>query len=986
VSNTEQVLRILDETLALRSPMDGSTEELYRVGVAMVERFTRIATIATEYKAGSIDCLIALLTAEPHFSYKYQPLLRGLAGSPLGTPNDYDGDDVVRFWRSWLDDNAKPEFAQVDWRASCPRVALANDAFVCPPVEELMRGFVEDDDPIVRYALARNQSLPESIWSLLSLSPEEDIRFELLLQRAHDPIVLRMFSEDRSDMIRAWVAWQPQTPTSALAHLAHDTAPKVRDALLNRELLPEPILSYLTECGDTVIEEKAAKKLRVRAHREELREAMLDRKVSAVEALLDKERGLAEATYAGNITPLHLATFPPAVETAYLICRALDQAGAESNAPDALGYTPCDLALRATQPIAAKMVKFLRCGSKEPVHTPPDAVVTRRPDESIDMLNARLEGMFDNSRLDLTAAIWRKLYDSLLDVLQRGGVSELQVTAWQPQALDSVPFILHTQGMREKLLSLASAADMKQAEAARSLFFEIASLPMDAQLAPHQMGRNPLLLWGGAVLDGVVAESELESAAKAARAVADKSVRALDMMTIIGHLVTLGHLIAQFVEEAPVESFVRFCSIAGYDFKIESRGRSVVEYTDPASRDAFPKGQNQSPTSIPVLESDQLALLPGRDAYLAYLKENGLSENAVLGILPEINAEQRRKVNQALMTALENGYEGLLKNVERASISNTNVLLAEINRRLIVRFTDHQVVAAKDVYAGVFPTNTFNAHVVRRADQPLVLVNTGAFELLEGAIVPFSLLKPGSARQQARVLARFVRQYCEERVLPQGDQFEDFQADEERSKLGVYLLTAAEDFVLAHEYGHLANGHVGNEAVELPLSDGRSIQVPSRQFNEEYEADRWGVHALLSSALNTGSNEEHLIICSGPLLFLSVAGLVEGYHAKLGLNQDTHPPAITRYTEIRTALAKSGFNRHTHVGASFRDFCAIVAVELDIRWSRDEGVTLAIDGIGGLVDEGLQDAVPILDQGKKQTAENVSKKMRPWWQYWREGD
>jgi hypothetical protein len=151
--------------------MDRSAEELYRVGVAMVERFTRIDTIATEYKGGSIDCLIALLTAEPHFSYKYQPLLRELAGNPPGIPHDYDGNDVVRFWRNWLDDNSKPEFAQVDWRASCPRVALANDAYVCPPVEEQMQRFVEDDDPIVRYALARNRSLPEHICFFLSLFP-----------------------------------------------------------------------------------------------------------------------------------------------------------------------------------------------------------------------------------------------------------------------------------------------------------------------------------------------------------------------------------------------------------------------------------------------------------------------------------------------------------------------------------------------------------------------------------------------------------------------------------------------------------------------------------------------------------------------------------------------------------------------------------------------------------------------------------------------
>ena len=236
-----------------------------------------------------------------------------------------------------------------------------------------------------------------------------------------------------------------------------------------------------------------------------------------------------------------------------------------------------------------------------------------------------------------------------------------------------------------------------------------------------------------------------------------KNVRALDMMTVIGQVVALGHLVAQFVEEAQVEHFVRFCSLAGYHFKIASQERVVADYVDPMWRIAFPSRPSRSPAPTPVLEPGQLVVLPGREDYLAYLKENELSEDSVLGIVPKLDAERRRKVNQVLMTALDSGYESLVQSVERASASNTNVLLAEINRRLVLRFAEHAVVAAKNVYAGVFPTNTFNAHVVYRGAQPLILVNTGAFELLEGAIVPFSVLKPGSARQQARVLAGFVR-------------------------------------------------------------------------------------------------------------------------------------------------------------------------------------------------------------------------------------
>jgi len=983
VSEKEQILRMLDKTLALRPALNGTGEELWRAEVAMAERWEKLAAVVTEYGTGAIECLIAFLTAEPHFGFKYQPMLKELVNNPPGTPNDYDGNDCVRFWRNWLEDNSKPEYAQVDWRRICPRLARANDAYTSPGIEEQMRTFLEDDDSVVRYALARNPDLPEQTWSLLALSPEEDIRFELVSRRSCEPLVLKIFSEDPSPMIRSWVAWQPQTPPSALAHLARDTERTVRESLLRRESLPEPILSYLTDCGDDAIQEGAAKKLRVAAHRDELREAIFSRNVKTVEALLAEERSLAEVAYAGQVTALHLATLPPAKETAYLIVRALSRADARSNAPDALGYTPCQFASRAPQPIGAKMTTFLGCGLEAAPYAKASSLLVREPGETTETLNRRLESMFDRERFDLITATWQKLYERLGELLRRGGISQLQATAWQPQAADSVPFILHTQGMRERLLAVACGADETDAEGARKLLFEISKVPAHSQLAPHDLSRNPLFVWGGAVLDGLFTESELETAAESARAISKKNVRALDMMTAIGQLVALGHLVAQFVEEAPVEHFVRFCSFAGYHFKIASKDRVVADYVDPKWRNAFAARPSPAPVPIPVLEPRQLAVLPGRNDYLAYLKENELSEESVLGIVPELDAERRRKVNQVLMTALESGHEDLVKSVERASRSNTNVLLAEINRRLVLRFSEHAVVAAKDVYAGVFPTNTFNAHVVDRGAQPLILVNTGAFELLEGAVVPFSLLKPGSAPQQARVFAAFVRQYCEQRILPGAEQYEDFQFDEDRHKFRVHVLTAAEDFVLAHEYGHLASGHVGNAVADLPFTSGRSIQVPARQWDEEYEADRWAAHALISSATDPTSNEERVIICSGPLLFLSVAALVEGYHAKLGLQSDTHPPALSRYTEIREALAKAGFNRHTNLGATFQDFCAIVAHELNIPWNRNEGVTLVIDEMGRLVDDGLEAAVPILDQRSIPIAEKIAEKPRCWWQFWK---
>ena len=370
-----------------------------------------------------------------------------------------------------------------------------------------------------------------------------------------------------------------------------------------------------------------------------------------------------------------------------------------------------------------------------------------------------------------------------------------------------------------------------------------------------------------------------------------------------------------------------------------------------------------------------------RAEYLAYLRENNLSEVDILPLLPEVDPEIQAKVDAVLAQARAAGMHRLLEQIRDASSRNTNDLLAVMNAALVDRFAKAGLQLTQPVFAGVFPTNTFNAHAVMRPNTYLILVDTGMVEILGAMTTILASLDLGTARTEAKRAAVLLRQYCDDRQLPTYAQLNATPLGGDRLMLMTHAASAAEEFVLAHEYAHIIRGDVGH----LFFSDPGNRPKRDSLSDSETEADLWAADAVMRVA---SSDEERIIRCTGPLVFLATAGLIEAYmEQKKGQPRfDTHPPASNRIVQLRYSLAKAGLNEAAQLGATFFKFSLLVGEELGVSMRSRESLLAIAEHMGGMVADGLQEPEPLVKQTLRIFERtSAAPPEEPWWKFWKRG-
>jgi hypothetical protein len=226
--------------------------------------------------------------------------------------------------------------------------------------------------------------------------------------------------------------------------------------------------------------------------------------------------------------------------------------------------------------------------------------LTAKPSYDFDRLNQKLLRLLGNPLLDSMTQEYDRLYSSLISILKKFGVSGLIWSVMTPESTETLPFILHTPGMRRRLQDWASLPE--EVQDAKEMILEVngPSFPItvlrvelihwaketlqsiddlwqvNPDLRPDKLPDNPLYVWGAAVMDGFFTEEELPRAANFLQKQFGPLPHHPQAATFIAQADALAHLLAQFLKESQVARFVKFCALAGFLFQVIDRNGNTV--------------------------------------------------------------------------------------------------------------------------------------------------------------------------------------------------------------------------------------------------------------------------------------------------------------------------------------------------------------------------------------------------------------------------
>lgn len=239
----------------------------------------------------------------------------------------------------------------------------------------------------------------------------------------------------------------------------------------------------------------------------------------------------------------------------------------------------------------------------------------------------------------------------------------------------------------------------------------------------------------------------------------------------------------------------------------------------------------------------------------------------------------------------------------------------------------------KNVYIGQFPTGSFNAQVCPVLDGGLILINTGLMMFIYqvAKIMSFSMVA-ANFDEKGQPIEKTVKsksQYSHEQIVSALSEVvlayliaghstaaQRFPAEGGfRGIIAGNITTAAEKFVIAHEYGHVIAGHLNSPRTIVAKSGVGEINLISKSWQQEMEADALGAYIMIAGEDRVIDSPEKLfnfqILVAGILFFFSLDDLitscVEGITGRQDLHIMTdHPPSAVRLKMLQELFKKIG--------------------------------------------------------------------------------
>ncbi len=224
----------------------------------------------------------------------------------------------------------------------------------------------------------------------------------------------------------------------------------------------------------------------------------------------------------------------------------------------------------------------------------------------------------------------------------------------------------------------------------------------------------------------------------------------------------------------------------------------------------------------------------------------------------------------------------------------TQTLLGDYESLIKESLTDEQRLTVENVGVFEFPTASTNAHSIATASGFLCLINSGLLELIHQAAVqffsavPIATIENDSAQRMTAdfgipdephsvpaivnaagwvgaVIFSYLR-FAESGIDMSIKSSHENDINEGLLNLSLHIERAMGCFVVAHELAHVMLGH--HEQKMNILTPVGSLPVLGRSHEEEYEADRFATHLLVSlDRRGLYQNGSLPLACGGPAFF-----------------------------------------------------------------------------------------------------------------------
>jgi|SRR2546423_1696287 len=337
--------------------------------------------------------------------------------------------------------------------------------------------------------------------------------------------------------------------------------------------------------------------------------------------------------------------------------------------------------------------------------------------------------------------------------------------------------------------------------------------------------------------------------------------------------------------------------------------------------------------------------------YLKLLKKHGLLKQ-----LRPFDLLDRPRIIQALMTLITESKGSTAEQGDKPLALSQDFIEDFINvggsEQRILNSTAEKIRIGvetagfsmpMEVFVGDFPTSSFNAQACRVRGGALLLINRGLTDLIwhiakifsisinvvyrsKDQTIPTHTVKAStfSEEQTTIALAEVVLAYLLRgsphavRPLPEQGKF--------RTAIVTFLMEACARFAVAHEFGHVIDGHLNSAKSILAETAVRKIELVKKDWWQEFMADQIAVQIMMASLNKFDSKEgrktliidgenrsEFEFLIAAPLVFLAIDKMVNRIYLELHDLRDVviitdHPPSDARMGAILQAYQGLGIN------------------------------------------------------------------------------